>query len=55
MRILLVVACLLALVFSAWSNYSTVADAKLRGDFTVNPTSVMTNAGNLPVEHYNAF
>ncbi len=37
MRILLVTACLIALVISAWSNYSSVADAKLRGDFTDQP------------------
>ena len=48
MRILLVTACLIALVISAWSNYSTVADAKLRGDFTVKPTSLMTSTGHLP-------
>ena len=37
MRILLVTACLIALVISAWSNYSSVADAKLRGDFPDQP------------------
>jgi hypothetical protein len=55
MRILLVTACLIALIISAWSNYSTVADAKLRGDFTINPTSLMTNTGQLPVQQYDAF
>ena len=40
MRMLLVTACLIALVISAWSNYSSVADAKLRGDFPVTPTSI---------------
>jgi len=40
MRMLLVTACLIALVISAWSNYSSVADAKLRGDLPVNPTSM---------------
>jgi hypothetical protein len=35
MRILLVAACLTALIISAWSN-PTVSDAKLRGDFTIN-------------------
>ena len=43
MRMLLVTACLIALVISAWSNYSSVADAKLRGDFPVNPTSQMSS------------
>jgi hypothetical protein len=42
MRILLVTACLIALVISAWSNYSSVADAKLRGDFPVNPATQMS-------------
>jgi hypothetical protein len=46
MRILLVTACLIALVISAWSNYSSVADAKLRGDFTVNPTSQMSSTNH---------
>jgi hypothetical protein len=55
MRILLVAACLAALVISAWSNYTSVADAKLRGDFTVNPTSLMATTGHLPVEQYDAF
>ena len=41
MRILLVAACLATLVIASWSNYSTVADAKLRGDFTINPTAAM--------------
>ena len=44
MRILLVTACLIALVISGWSNYSSVADAKLRGDFPVNPTTQMSFA-----------
>jgi hypothetical protein len=43
MRILLVTACLIALVISGWSNYSSVADAKLRGDFPVNPASQMSS------------
>jgi hypothetical protein len=46
---------LIALVISAWSNYSTVADAKLRGDFTINPTSLMTSTGHLPAQQYDAF
>jgi hypothetical protein len=46
MRILLVTACLIALVISAWSNYSSVADAKLRGDFTVKQMS-LTSTGHL--------
>jgi hypothetical protein len=33
---------LIALVISAWSNYSSVADAKLRGDFPVNPATQMS-------------
>ena len=48
MRILLVTACLIALVISAWSNYSSVADAKLRGDFTVKPTSLTSTGHQLP-------
>jgi len=43
MRILLVTACLIALVISAWSNYSSVADAKLRGDFPANPASQISS------------
>ena len=43
MRMLLVTACLIALVISAWSNYSSVADAKLRGDVPVSPTSQMSS------------
>lgn len=55
MRILLITACLIALVISAWSNYSSVAAAKLRGDITINPTVLMTAAGQLPVEYCDAF
>ena len=55
MRILLVTACLTAFIIAAWSNYSTVADAKLRGDFTINPTSLMANIGQLHVQQYDAF
>ena len=55
MRILLVAACLATLVIAAWSNYSAVADAKLRGDFTINPTAMMATTGQLPVERYPAF
>lgn len=54
MRILLVTACLIALVISAWSNYSSVADAKLRGDFTVKPTS-LTSTGHQPLAQHGAF
>jgi hypothetical protein len=54
MRILLVTACLIALVISAWSNYSSVADAKLRGDFTVKPTS-LTSTGHQPLAQHDAF
>jgi hypothetical protein len=43
MRILLVTACLIALIISAWSNYSSVADAKLRGDFPANPASQISS------------
>jgi hypothetical protein len=55
MRILLVTVCLAALIVAAWSNYSTVADAKLSGDFTINPTSMTANTGQLPVQQYDAF
>jgi hypothetical protein len=55
MRILLVAACLATLVIAGWSNYSTVADTKLRGDFTINPTAMMATTGQLPVEQYEAF
>jgi len=55
MRILLVAACLATLVFAGWSNYSAVAEAKLRGDFTINPTAMMATSGQLPVEQYDAF
>ena len=55
MRILLVTACLTTLIIAAWSNYSSVADARLRGDFTINPTSLVTNTGQLPVQQYEAF
>jgi hypothetical protein len=55
MRILLLTACLATLIIAAWSNYSSVADAKLRGDFTINPTSLIANTGQLPVQQYDAF
>ena len=55
MRILLIAACLATLVIAGWSNYSTVAAAKLRGDFTINPTSMMAATGQLPAEQYQAF
>ena len=55
MRILLVAACLATLVIAGWSNDSAVADAKLRGDFTINPTAMMATTGQLPVEQYDAF
>jgi len=55
MRILLVAACLATLVIAGWSNDSAVADAKLRGDFTINPTAMMATSGQLPVEQYDAF
>ena len=48
MRMLLVTACLIALVISAWSNYSSVADAKLRGDFQTNPTGQMSSTSHQP-------
>ena len=55
MRVVLLAACLATLVIAGWSNYSTVADAKLRGDFTINPTAMMATTGQLPVEQYEAF
>jgi len=55
MRVLLLAACVATLVIAGWSNYSTVADAKLRGDFTINPSAMMATTGQLPVEQYEAF
>ena len=46
MSILLVTACLIALVISGWSNYSSVADAKLRGDFPVHPANQMSSTNH---------
>lgn len=55
MRILLVTACLIALVISAWSNYSSVADAKLRGDFPANSTGQMSSTNHFPEQKPGAF
>lgn len=55
MRILLVVACAAAFVFSAWSNMPTSADAKQAGDLTVNPVSIMSTVTNLPNEQFDAY
>ena len=55
MRIVLIIACAAAFVFSAWSNMPTSADAKQAGDFTVNPVSMMSIATNLPIERFDAY
>ena len=54
MRILLVTACLIALVISAWSNYSSVADAKLRGDFPANASGQMSSTNHIPKKKQEA-
>ena len=55
MRIVLIIACAAAFVFSAWSNMPTSADAKQAGDFSVNPVSMMSNVTNLPIEQFDAY
>ena len=55
MRIILVLACAAAFIFSVWSNNPTVADAKQAGDFSINTFSMMTTATNLPTEQFDAF
>jgi hypothetical protein len=54
MRIVLIVACAAAFVFSAWSNTPTAADAQRTGTAAMNPVSLMAAIGNLPVEQFNA-
>jgi hypothetical protein len=54
MRIVLIIACAAAFVFSAWSNMPS-ADAKQAGDFSVNPVSMMSNVTNLPIEQFDAY
>jgi len=55
MRVVLVVACAAAFVFSVWSNMPTSADAKQAGELTVNPISMMSTTTNLPTEQFDNY
>jgi hypothetical protein len=55
MRVVLVIACAAAFVFSVWSNMPTSADAKQAGEFTVNPVSMMSTVTNLPNEQFDTY
>jgi len=52
MRIVLVVACAVALAFAAWSGLPTTGDAKQLG---INPTNMMANSTNLLTQQFDAF
>ncbi|HET9715264.1 MAG TPA: hypothetical protein VFP60_03680 [Pseudolabrys sp.] len=55
MRIVLVVACAAAFVFSAWSNLPTSADTKQRTNWSIDTLGMMTTTTNLPTEEFDAF
>lgn len=52
MRILLIVACAAAFVFSAWSNMPTSAQST---DISIDPVSLTGTTTNLPTEQFDAF
>lgn len=54
MRIVLVIACAAAFVFSAWSNMPTSADTRQSTE-TISPLTMMTTVTNLPSEQFDAF
>jgi hypothetical protein len=54
MRTVLILACAVAFLFSAWSNMPTTA-AKWTGNTTISPFSMMTTATKLPTEQFDAF
>lgn len=58
MRIVLVVACAAAFIFSAWSNMPSSADAKQSADTSINPMSMMSTTStvtSMPAEQFDAF
>jgi len=55
MRIVLVIACAAALIFSAWSNMPSSADAKQSADTSINPMSMTSTMTSMPVEQFDAF
>jgi hypothetical protein len=54
MRIFLLIACAAALVFSAWSNTPTAADARRAGTTAMSHVDMIAVAAILPVEQYDA-
>lgn len=52
MRILLIVACAAAFVFSAWSNMPTSAESS---DVTIDPTAFLTSTANAPTQQFDGY
>jgi hypothetical protein len=55
MRTVLILACAAVLIFSAWSNMPTTADAKQTGNSTVGPVTTISNVPSLPNQDFDAF
>jgi hypothetical protein len=53
MRIVIIVACAAAFVFSAWANLPSTADA--RSDISIDPATLTTVTTNLPAQYFDAF
>lgn len=54
MRVVLIIACATAFMFSVWSNIPTVADAKQAGG-SITPVTMMMTAADLPAEQFDAY
>ena len=55
MRIILVIACAAAFIFSAWSNMPTAADARQSADATMSPLTMMTGVTGLSDQQFDAY
>jgi hypothetical protein len=55
MRIILAIAIAATFIFAAWWNNPTVADASQTGAVSIDLTSMMSTATDLPTQQYAAF